>query len=234
MAFAQYERLLAKYPVRTKAALGAGLAVVGDYFAQCLSLPSSDAGAADGIGNDRVTDDVDNVPDANNVHEAIDVVRLCAFGAFGGAWTGPVNHHWMGFLERTCPAATYGRLRSTAGKLLLQHAVFNPVVYAPAFLVYWGWVERLPRTKGTRDGIEGGVGAKSESYSLSAAEAKLRAEWWPLMQNIWLCWIPVTAATFFFVPVRHQPVFMATVSLGWNTLLSLFANRHITHNETLD
>ena len=230
MAFAQYERLLAKYPVRTKAALGAGLAFVGDYFAQRLSLRSSDGGATDGSGEARVTEDLDKIPEANNAYESVDVVRLCAFGAFGGAWTGPVNHHWMGYLERTCPAVTYGRLRSTAGKLLLQHGMFNPVVYAPAFLVYWGWVERLPRAQGTRDGIEGSAGAKSESYSLSAAEAKLRAEWWPLMQNIWLCWIPVTAATFFFVPVRHQPVFMATVSLGWNTLLSLFANRHITHN----
>ena len=68
---------------------------------------------------------------------------------------------------------------------------------------------------------------------MSAAAAKLRAEWWPLLQNIWLCWIPVTAATFFFVPVRHQPVFMATVSLGWNTLLSLFANRDHGEGEEL-
>ena len=201
--FAAYERVLSSHPILTKSAMGTILAFTGDVVAQQLSPPEQGCDAGGGV----------------------DVVRLCAFSAFGGAWTGPVNHHWLGHLEHTSPIAKYGRLRGVAQKMVLQHAVFNPMVYVPAFLAYWGWVETLPRPGRAAAPLEGARGASG--YDAATVAANVRAGWWPLLQNVWVCWIPFTATTFLLVPVRHQPVVMATVSLGWNTFLSIYANaRH--------
>ena len=201
---ARYNQLLRKRPVLVNTLTGTTLCFVGDLAVQGASQR---VGSAE-CGGDGQDGDSSATP-------PIDLRRTAFFTAFGGAWAGPVNVAWFGLLERRFPAATGGK-RAVLRKLALQHGLLNPLIYVPAFLGYWGFTmgHNAPSGQHWRAG----------AYELGAARAKITDEWWGTIKKVWAVWIPVTAVMFAAVPLLHQPLYIAAVSLGWNSNLSFFAN----------
>jgi len=128
---------------------------------------------------------------------AVDARRAAAFTGFGVMWTGVFNHWWYGALAAALPGT--GAL-VVASKLAAQHGLLNPLVYLPLFYSSQGVLLGLSREQ-----------------SLS----KAKAEYWSTLTRLWAIWLPASTIMFKFVPVRHQVLYTAGVSLGWNTLLSV-------------
>lgn len=171
--FASFNALLARRPLQVKAMTGAVLTGTGDVIAQTVERRNL------GEGN------------------APSVRRLVVFASFGALWTGPFNHYWLGLLAKRFPPT--GGWRSVAGKLLVQHALWNPVVYLPVFFTFNGL----------------GMGK-----SWSEIEAWVRRDYWGMLVWCWVVWVPITGWMFVAVPERFQSILMSGISLAWNSFLS--------------
>jgi protein Mpv17 len=129
--------------------------------------------------------------------ETLDYRRLAAFTVFGAGWTGLYNHWWYGTLAKWYPGTG---VPSILSKLAWNHAVSNPFAYLPTFYLSMGVMLGL---------------------SCDEVVAKAKAEYWPTMVRFWTVWLPTNALMFRFVPVQHQVMLTASVSLVWNTALSV-------------
>jgi protein Mpv17 len=132
-----------------------------------------------------------------NDSETFDYRRLGAFTLFGCGWTGLYNHWWYGKLAKWYPGTT---VSSIVKKLAWNHCVSNPFVYLPVFYVSMGAM----------------LGLTSDEVV-----AKAKAEYGPTLLRFWTVWMPANALMFRMVPLPYQVVYTATVSLGWNTALSI-------------
>ena len=61
--------------------------------------------------------------------------------------------------------------------------------------------------------------------SLATSKERLHDRYWQTLKATWSVWGPATAIMFTLVPERHQVLYTAVVSLGWNVILSLVSNR---------
>ena len=202
---ARYNQLLKKRPVLVNTVTGTVLCLAGDIAVQGASQHTESRDADDGAQS-----------------KDIDVRRAVFFTIFGGVWAGPVTVPWFGFLDRTFPVAggAYTKPQAVLRKLAVHQGFMNPVVYIPAFLGYWGFTMGHVRAGAAGCTEEWHAGA----FELGAARAKIIDEWLPAITKCWAVWIPATSVMFAAVPLAHQPLFIAVVSLGWNAYLSFFAN----------
>lgn len=158
-AWGAYMRQLDTHPLRTKMATSATLSGTGDLLAQVIG------------------------------GKEIDYGRVAFMTAFGGLWSGPVGHYWLGFLARAIPGTG---LRAVGTRVLVDQGLMSPfgtAVYFSATGVYEG---RDPRQE-------------------------LRDKFWPTMLASWGVWVPVSGVSFRFVPTKLQPLFGSVIGLAWGT-----------------
>lgn len=174
-------------PVRD-IATGGALALAGDVIAQ--SLTSEKRG-----------------PEGNYVFppEDWDKVRTAAFVAFGGLYTGGVQHFIFGFLN----AAFDDPIK----RLLMAQFFFIPFCYYPTFIFM------VPTL---RAGLE--AGGKFNSPEASIRRDALFAEVYEkipstLVRN-WCFWLPVQYFQFNFIPTDLQVTYCAAFGVIWNAILS--------------
>ena len=128
--------------------------------------------------------------------------RFLVFASFGMLWTGPFNHYWLRYLARRFPADA-GR-KVFVQKLAVDDLIWNPVVYFPVFFSFNGYFLGLSR---------------EEFVSWVKRDYVSNLIW------CYIVWGPTTAVMFSKIPEHLQSVFMAGLSLGWNSFLSWKSNR---------
>ena len=134
-----------------------------------------------------------------------DKARTAAFVAFGGIYTGGVQHFIFGFLNAS--------FDDPIKRLLLAQFFFIPFCYYPTFLAMVPWL---------RAGLEadGGFGAeevaarREELFSETASKIPST-----LLRN-WCFWLPVQFVQFSFIPVDLQVTYCAAFGVIWNAILS--------------
>jgi protein Mpv17 len=127
--------------------------------------------------------------------------RFFAFAAFGCLWTGPFNHFWLAYLARRFPVGGSSMLLK---KLFVQHMLWNPIVYLPVYFSFNGLL----------------LGMNKDELIVW-----VKRDYWPMLVWCWIVWIPTTAFVFQRIPEHLQSVFMAGLSLGWNSFLSWKSNQ---------
>jgi hypothetical protein len=126
--WARYERALAARPILTKSSLGFCIASVADCIAQRSFPEKMDTESCEAaVGPEQ--------SGARTAGEGaggeLNMGRVLAFAAFGGLWSGPVNHHWLGLLARYWSAPRFSTMQALAGKVAVQHTFFNPLLVRP-------------------------------------------------------------------------------------------------------
>ena len=131
----------------------------------------------------------------------LDLRRTLSFAIFGGGYTGCFNHVWLGWLSRRY---SQPGLMSVLKKQAWQHGALNPCIFVPSFFFVTGAI-------------------RGSSFPETAERVRLK--YWETLKAAWSVWGPATAVMFAIVPERHQVLYTAVVSLGWNVILSLLSNR---------
>jgi hypothetical protein len=163
---------------------GGTLALVGDVIAQSL---------------------LSEVRPRSFPPEDWDKVRTAAFVAFGGIYSGGVQHFIFAFLN--------ANFDEPLVRLALAQFFFIPCCYYPTFLFM---------VPALRAGWESEDGFGSESASLRREElfsdtfSKIPST----LQRNWLFWVPVQFFQFNFIPVDLQVTYCACFSVIWNAILS--------------
>jgi len=184
--FNWYTQIIVERPLVMKTTTGFCTALAGDVFTQSLTKKEKE----------------------------FDKKRLAAFSSFGALWTGPVNHFWLGLMERCFPQG--GGMRMLVPKLALQHAFWNPFVYLPVFFAF-----------------NGALRGKDWNAIVNDGEDKFFQTYMSLLAF----WVPASYVIFVRVPEPLQSVSMAGVSLVWNAALSFLANSNLfnlRHSKTRD
>lgn len=165
-------------------ATGGALALAGDVIAQSL---------------------LSEVRPRSFPPEDWDEVRTAAFVAFGGIYTGGVQHFIFGFLNATFDEALV--------RLALAQFFFIPFCYYPTFLFM---------VPALRAGWESEDGFGSEEANLRREElfSETFSKIPSTLQRNWLFWLPVQFVQFNFVPVDLQVTYCAAFGVIWNAILS--------------
>ena len=173
-----------------------------------LATQAATAGSIAGCG-DLIAQDLETRWKAQDSGEqGWDWTRTRAFVAFGCGYTGAVQSVLFRSYERLFPAAppaapALSRLRPVLAKLCLNQFVVVPVLYFPLFFASTGLMR----------------GSSAEQAYQAYSE-----RWWPTCLANWGLWLPAQALQFGFVPLQLQVLYVSTVGLVWQTLLSVSAN----------
>eukprot|EP01099_Mayorella_cantabrigiensis_P002925 TRINITY_DN2315_c0_g1_i1.p1 TRINITY_DN2315_c0_g1~~TRINITY_DN2315_c0_g1_i1.p1 ORF type:complete len:189 (+),score=28.91 TRINITY_DN2315_c0_g1_i1:72-638(+) len=131
-------------------------------------------------------------------------IRTFKIFSWGFCFAGPFLHRYLLALEAAIPGTSVPAL---AKKVLFDQTCCAPFVIS-SFL---SWMSIF----------SGG--------SLSDASQKIQRDLWPTLKLNWLIWPTAQAINFGFVPIQHRIVYIGSVSILWNTIMSYMEARH-THN----
>ena len=134
-----------------------------------------------------------------------DTVRTAAFVAFGGIYTGGVQHFIFGFLNATFDEALV--------RLALAQFFFIPFCYYPTFLLM------VPSLRAGWES-EGGFGSEEAKLRRDQLFSETFSKIPSTLQRNWLFWLPVQFVQFNFVPVDLQVTYCAAFGVIWNAILS--------------
>ena len=165
-------------------ATGGALALAGDVIAQSL---------------------LSEVRPRSFPPEDWDKVRTAAFVAFGGIYTGGVQHFIFGFLNATFDEALV--------RLALAQFFFIPFCYYPTFLLM------VPALRAGWES-EGGFGSEEANLRREELFSETFSKIPSTLQRNWLFWLPVQFVQFNFVPVDLQVTYCAAFGVIWNAILS--------------
>eukprot|EP00898_Chlorokybus_atmophyticus_P002147 jgi/Chlat1/2933/Chrsp2S04675 len=186
-----YTRQLRLHPVRTQVATSALLWGIGDVFAQHLT--AKDKHTDSGDGKEKVSS------------RGLDGRRVALTAFFGGAFVGPVGHHWYNRLDTVVQRyARPNTARFLAIKIISDSLIFGPAFIA-GYFIYMGLAEGNPPRRVLED-------LKRDFLPAFAVELSF----WPLFQTI----------NFRFVPVRHQLLCVNAAAILESAFLSW-----VKHNE---
>lgn len=124
------------------------------------------------------------------------VGRMCTIGII----LGPFNHGWYSLLDRVMPGRT-GRI--VVKKILCDQLVASPF-FAFAFFMGMGTLE-------------------GQKFQVSLDEFK--SKFWSVYKADWTVWPAAQAFNFACVPSQFRVLYVATITLGWNTFLSYIKHR---------
>jgi len=212
-ALDSYKHLLATFPLPTKMATGATLAVAGDAIAQRAAAAKSAPPSS--------SDDDDASAAVVPTTAKYDKRRAASFAVFDSAYRA-LQHSTFPYIVQHCHGTVLAGL--VAAVLPLHHSTelmqtidsysaameqtlasqlgIVPFLYYPAFFALTGAVQGLD--------FEQAVDRAKENF-------------FPLMKRNLLFWIPVQFVQFGFVPEDLQIPFLSVCGLAWTFILSMAA-----------
>lgn len=193
-ALTSYDALNTAHPTATKLGSTVVICTFGDVTAQRIQHGQlAKASRGDGEGG-SVTP------------FKMDARRVVAFASFGVLYTGWFQMHWFRVLQSWFPrapgagAATFFS-KPTLGPLLVNQLVMVPAGYYPFYFSWTGFVRGF-----------------SFAESKAAMREKYRLD---LLARNWAFWLPAQGVQFAFVPTSYHILYVSTMGLAWNTILSL-------------
>ncbi|KAJ1468782.1 hypothetical protein T484DRAFT_1920083 [Baffinella frigidus] len=206
-----YLGLLHAHPLGTKVVTAAVLSTAGDVIAQQLTCR-------------REQRKLPAVLRGKLTRSKWDLKRTMMFAAFGGFYTGAVQHVWFGLLNspavaQLLPAFGTSGVSQALARVLINQLIVTPLLYFPLFYAWRGFCrsESVPRT-------------------LTLA----RKECWPTLKLNWAFWLPAQALVFAcfsalvlacFSVTYHVPL-CCLLALVWTCLLSFASVAHDTPQPT--
>ncbi|KAK7495838.1 hypothetical protein BaRGS_00012828 [Batillaria attramentaria] len=121
-----------------------------------------------------------------------------------GVILGPFNHFWYRFLDR---AVTGKGVKMVAKKVAADQAVAGPF-FCSSFLLGMGLLE---------------------GKSLGACGQEWREKFPTIYMADWCIWPPAQIINFYFLPPQYRVVYVAFVTLCWNTFLSFMKHKDMLH-----
>ena len=175
-----YGLALESSPVRTQMASSAVIWAGGDLSAQLIEQKLEQKLAAH--SNSRIRKALDGAA-GSSLPLAIDWRRTGVQTGYAGLVWAPGAHVWYSTLDRIAySVARAGTHRFVAAKLTLEMVALHPVSLA-AFFGFVGIAQREP---------------------LGDVARQIRRDLPPSLALEWAMWLPLDAANFAWVPVRHQ------------------------------
>lgn len=150
-----------------------------------------------GIGDIVAQKVVPPQPAIGNSKPGIDWQRVARFGLFGGLIAGPVMSNWYRVLDKTVNF-------TSANKTLFARVGLDQLAFAPCF------ISVIFSTLGFMEG-----------KNVAQVKDKLQSTWWTALQNNWKLWPAVQLINFKLTPLPYRLLVVNTVSIGWNTYLSV-------------
>ncbi|CAD7974063.1 unnamed protein product [Amoebophrya sp. A25] len=204
------------YPMVTKGVTGGMLGGLGDLVAQYLEAGRYSSTRSDAVSRQYVETDGRHLADCDTTiasspvslstlllstsssplpfepWEGFSWRRLAAFATFNGIWAGAPLHFYIQFLEKR---SGFGLLR----KLLVTHAVYNPVVYFPSFYLCHGLLM---------------------GHDLPLIAQRVRCEMPHAFAQCLQFWVPVNIVQFTAVRPSAQVAFLSVCNVAWSAILS--------------
>lgn len=138
--------------------------------------------------------------------------RVLAMATFGFFYAGGFNFYLYRFFELAFPVARLGSRGSVFAKVVSDQFIHTPLLYLPAFYYSTGLM------KGNR---------------VSHISEQLKQEYWSSLTAAYKIWLPAQLVNFAIIPLEFRVLFVCSVSLAWNTILSFIANRRLHHESVV-
>merc|ERR1712110_604572 len=139
-------------------------------------------------------------------HRGIDWKRTLRMGTIGLS-IGPVLHYWFGFLERVTTA--------TGTRAALIKLAYDQFLFAPFMLAV----------------VTSVIGA-SEGKSLKQLKQDLILTYLPALKMNYYIWPAANYINFAMVPTHLRVLYVSSISVGWNAILSNITHQHTPEGAT--
>lgn len=136
----------------------------------------------------------------NDGSKSLDKGRLARMASFGFLFHGPSGHYFYNFLDRFIPGKSPVNIVS---KIAVDQLLWAPV-FTACFFVYLGVTERKSRQQITD---------------------KVKNDTWTGVTASWKFWPLAHAINFALVPTQQRLLYINTLQVGYNVILSLIGNK---------
>jgi hypothetical protein len=123
-----------------------------------------------------------------------DFQRSARFALLGFCFIGPVQKHWIYFLEKTFEPRGWGIIK----KVLTDQAFFAPALNLCVI-----------------SGLE-----KMQGKDWTSVWTKLKNTYPDVMRNSYKLWPAVSFINFYVIPLQYRVLFVTVVALFWNIYLT--------------
>jgi len=124
-----------------------------------------------------------------------DPMRTLKMSSLGFIYYGPSLHYWYKILERFVPGTSIAKV--TAKTFLDQTIYASSLIFV--FFTATGFMD---------------------GHSWDKIQEKQKEDFLPTLKANWSLWIPANIINFAFVPVPLRVLYISSVALIWNTILS--------------
>ncbi|KAJ7518928.1 hypothetical protein O6H91_20G015500 [Diphasiastrum complanatum] len=199
-----YQTQIASHPLRTQIIMSGILWGTGDMIAQRINTSmtrrGSDFEAPEAllIHDSRQSKTVKNIPLANH-----DWKRTATCSFFGMGFVGPVGHFWYENLDSFVKNQL--RLQPNSLQFILAKTIPDTIIFGPLHLI----------TFFTLMGLAAGK-------PINKVKDDVKRDFIPTFVTEGLMWPIIQAINFRYVPVRHQLLFVNSLSLFDSAFLSWF------------
>lgn len=126
--------------------------------------------------------------------------RVARMASFGFLIHGPTGHYFYAFLDRSIVGTTPLKV---AAKVAVDQLIWAPI-FTALFFSYLGF---------------------AEGKSLDDVITKIRNDTWTGVKASWKFWPLAHAINFAFVPTSQRLLYINTLQVGYNVILSLIGNK---------
>lgn len=130
----------------------------------------------------------------------INWARAARMASFGFLIHGPTGHYFYSFLDRFIVGKTPLKV---ASKVAFDQIIWAPV-FTAIFFAYLGF---------------------AEGKSLDQVTTKIKNDTWTGVKASWKFWPLAHAINFAFVPLSQRLLYINTLQVGYNVILSLIGNK---------
>jgi protein Mpv17 len=132
--------------------------------------------------------------------KAVDMARLARMASFGFLFHGPTGHYFYGFLDRLIAGKSPLKI---AAKVCIDQVLWAPI-FTACFFIYLGVAER-----------------KSKQQIID----KVKNDTWVGVTTSWKFWPVAHVINFSFIPTSQRLLYINTLQVGYNVILSIIGNR---------
>lgn len=130
----------------------------------------------------------------------LDKGRLLRMASFGFLFHGPTGHYFYSALDRMIVGTT---LVKVASKVAIDQILWAPV-FTAMFFAYLGFAEKK---------------------SVHQVKEKIQNDTWTGVKTSWKFWPIAHAINFAFVPTSQRLLYINTLQVGYNVILSMLGNK---------